>query len=78
MRFLILSGILAASALADAPKIQWQRGPCLGGNKPSAACKTCERCAYCGRKAPGREANSATCVVCEKARTAASSRTAAN
>ena len=75
MRLLLLSGVLAASALADAPKIEWQKGKCLGDNKPSARCKTCEHCAYCGRD-KGRAGNSATCVVCEKARDAAASRTA--
>jgi len=52
-------------ALAGAPKIEWQRGPCLGGNQSATACKTCAHCAY-GGKDHGRGANSATCKVCEK------------
>jgi len=65
---IFLGGIMVATAGADAPaKIQYQRGPCCGGNKPSAACKTCAHCAYCSPKRhPG-----GTCVVCEKARASA-------
>jgi hypothetical protein len=58
----LLSSTLAAFADAP-PKVQYQRGPCAGGNKPSSACKTCAHCAYCGPKRhPG-----GTCAVCEKA-----------
>jgi hypothetical protein len=59
---------LLCAAAEDKPKIDWQRGPCCGGNQPSIACKTCARCAYCGKtgKHGERPANSATCVVCER------------
>jgi len=71
----VLAALLASTlaAFADAPpKIKWQRGPCRGHNQPSCACKTCQHCAYCSPKRwNGR------CVVCEKARAEAASRTAA-
>jgi hypothetical protein len=63
--------MLWTSAGADqAPVIEWQKGKCLGGLKPSEKCKTCESCWYCGRKGRygARPENSGTCVVCEKAR----------
>ena len=61
---LLLLASVALSAAADQPKIEYQRGPCLGGNKPSARCKTCKDCAYCGPKRhPG-----GVCAVCEKAK----------
>ena len=45
-------------------------GCCLGGSHPAANCKTCEYCYYCGHHGRWgeRPENSATCVVCEKAR----------
>jgi len=48
-------------------------GPCCGGAKPSPACKTCKHCAYCGTD-KGRGVNSATCLVCEKARAEAAAK----
>lgn len=64
---LILLCITGLAHAGEAPKIERQRGPCLGGNRPSVRCKTCEHCAYCG-KDKGRAGNSATCVVCSPPR----------
>lgn len=78
MRWLILPLALVGTAFGKpkaTPKpaipTEWQQGPCQGGNRPSMACKTCERCAYCGRKPGGtfkgaRPENSGTCVRCAK------------
>ena len=59
--------MLAAVALADAPRAAPVVGKCQGGLRPSVRCSTCEHCAYCG-KDKGRGANSGTCAVCERLR----------
>lgn len=66
---------LACSAGEKAPKIDWQTGPCRGGNQPSLGCRNCQQCAYCGRwkgkvVKDHRPANSATCIVCERRKVA--------
>ena len=67
MKTLALLLALAATMTAAEPdkgdaaqKVRKVVGPCQGGDRPSAGCKTCQHCAYCGPKRhPG-----GTCAVC--------------
>lgn len=64
MKLLALITMSAAAFAAEPSPLA-----CQGGDHPATRCKTCEHCQYCG-KDKGRFDNSATCVVCEKAKAA--------